>query len=350
MTSFTNTPINYPVGADTPIRRVISTRDPVSNTLNMDNKNFKLGDEWLNKTTNTWWKLAALPQNTAIWERVSGSPGDVSILRGNDGLDVVPDANGVINVVGVAGQGITSARTGANTLSYTVQSATTAQIGVTQLATNAETIAGALATKANTPAGLAAKLGPQTNHTVMLGQGAAAALTASNAGTTGSVFVGATGADPTFSTTSASQFNSIQFHNANAGILSIYEDITAFTPVIAGSTAAGVGTYITQHGRYFRIGNFVHVEINIEWTAHTGTGDMLITGFPYVFAAATSIYPAPCVLQDIAFPVNTVWVCADGVNATTQAQLTASIDGGSIAAVQMSNAGFVFTAMSYFTG
>lgn len=59
------------------------------------------------------------------------------------------------------------------------------------------------------------------------------------------------------------------------------EALGTFTPVVTGTTVAGVGTYTTQSGRYQRLGNRVFFEIALVWTAHTGTGNISITGLPY---------------------------------------------------------------------
>ena len=67
-------------------------------------------------------------------------------------------------------------------------------------------------------------------------------------------------------------------------ILNDYEEGT-FTPVVAGTTLAGVGVYTTQTGKYTKIGNLVTFQIQIIWTAHTGTGNMRFTGLPFTNAA-----------------------------------------------------------------
>jgi hypothetical protein len=54
-----------------------------------------------------------------------------------------------------------------------------------------------------------------------------------------------------------------------------------WTPVIYGSTSAGLGTYTTQVGRYTKIGRLVFVEAKLVISAHTGTGNFLISGLPY---------------------------------------------------------------------
>jgi len=89
--------------------------------------------------------------------------------------------------------------------------------------------------------------------------------------------------------------------NANGGILQLSSGITfpatavdatdvntlddyeegSFTPTIIGTTTAGTGTYSFQVGRYTKIGNWVMFRIVLGWTAHTGTGNMRISGLPF---------------------------------------------------------------------
>ncbi|MCD8491329.1 MAG: hypothetical protein LRY51_05260 [Geovibrio sp.] len=66
----------------------------------------------------------------------------------------------------------------------------------------------------------------------------------------------------------------ISFQNTNdaaANILDWYEE-GSFTPGIYGSNSSGSGTYSAQSGFYQRIGNRVHFQLHIVWSAHTGTG------------------------------------------------------------------------------
>lgn len=62
----------------------------------------------------------------------------------------------------------------------------------------------------------------------------------------------------------------------------------SFTPYVSGGTAAGVGTYTTQGGSYVRVGNLVFVELVLVWTAHTGTGNLVIRT-PDIPPAASSV-------------------------------------------------------------
>jgi hypothetical protein len=70
--------------------------------------------------------------------------------------------------------------------------------------------------------------------------------------------------------------------------LTFYRDEITFTPVAVGSTTAGTGTYTYQTGRATRIGKRVFFELSIFWTAHTGTGNVLIDGLPFTSAAAAT--------------------------------------------------------------
>lgn len=63
-------------------------------------------------------------------------------------------------------------------------------------------------------------------------------------------------------------------------LLNWYEEGT-FTPAAVGGTTPGTGTYTTQVGRYTRIGNRVMFNINLQWSSHTGSGDMTISGLPF---------------------------------------------------------------------
>jgi hypothetical protein len=82
----------------------------------------------------------------------------------------------------------------------------------------------------------------------------------------------------------AISFPATQVASAGANDLDDYEE-GLFTPVITGSTSAGTGTYTAQQGLYTKIGNRVVIQITITWTAHTGTGNLLVTGLPFTAAA-----------------------------------------------------------------
>jgi hypothetical protein len=79
-------------------------------------------------------------------------------------------------------------------------------------------------------------------------------------------------------------FPATQVASSDANTLDDYEEGT-FTPTIQGSTTTGVGTYVANTGRYTKVGNLVTFQVYIEWTAHTGVGNMRIGGLPFTNTA-----------------------------------------------------------------
>lgn len=76
------------------------------------------------------------------------------------------------------------------------------------------------------------------------------------------------------------KFPATQIASADANTLDDYEEGT-WTPRIEGATTAGTGTYGTQRGTYIKIGRLVYINCLITWTAHTGTGALLVAGLPF---------------------------------------------------------------------
>jgi len=90
-----------------------------------------------------------------------------------------------------------------------------------------------------------------------------------------------------------------------------------FTPTIIGSTAAGVGTYSAQVGQYTKIGDRVFFNIRLVWSAHTGTGNMLIAGLPFASSSASGV----------AYAATIGWL--SGLTLTASNLAVAYIGGGS---------------------
>jgi hypothetical protein len=59
------------------------------------------------------------------------------------------------------------------------------------------------------------------------------------------------------------------------------QEIGIFTPVVSGTTSAGAATYTRQQGEYTKVGNKVIFSMGLGWSAHTGTGNIVISGLPY---------------------------------------------------------------------
>ena len=95
------------------------------------------------------------------------------------------------------------------------------------------------------------------------------------------------GATPTTSGTGIT-FPATQSASTNANTLDDYEEGT-WTPVAIGTTTAGTGTYTTQSGSYTKVGRLVTIICEIAWSAHTGTGNVVIGGLPFINAGLLSV-------------------------------------------------------------
>lgn len=123
---------------------------------------------------------------------------------------------------------------------------------------------------------------------------------------------------------------------------------TAWTPVVEGSAVAGLGTYTVQHGRYIRLGALVIAIAQITWTAHTGNGDMIVSGFPIAFGAGGTSYISTLAFANITLPAGTIQVAVDGNNADTTANVVGYRDAGSAQNVQLGATGTLFFTLAYF--
>jgi hypothetical protein len=118
-----------------------------------------------------------------------------------------------------------------------------------------------------------------------------------------------------------------------------------FTPSVSGTSTAGTGTYTSQDGSYVKVGNIVTYELDCSWSAHTGTGDIRVNGFPYASASSS--------------PISASWVWASGLTITGQATLgitvgqtygpLGAINNGTYSAVAMDTAAGLRITGSYFT-
>jgi len=97
-------PLNYPPGSQPPVKRVALMRAPTSN----DSKNFREGDEWLDKSSNDWYKLADITGIVALWVRVGGSNEDVKSITTPDAVVVLPTVGNInfVNGDGISMTGI----------------------------------------------------------------------------------------------------------------------------------------------------------------------------------------------------------------------------------------------------
>jgi hypothetical protein len=155
---------------------------------------------------------------------------------------------------------------------------------------------------------------------------------------TGNLVIGTSGKGIDFSATPGT---------GTSELLADYEEGT-FTPTIVGTTAAGTGTYTYQVGEYTKIGNTVCVSISMNWTAHTGTGNMRINDLPFTSSnLANSGAVASVVVTNIASPASTIVVSSVNQNSTQVTLYSQAIATGGISFLAIDTSGAIVVSVVY---
>ncbi len=106
-----------------------------------------------------------------------------------------------------------------------------------------------------------------------------------------------------------------------------------FTPAIEGTATAGTGTYSTAVGFYTKVGNRVFFNFALDMSAHTGAGNMRITGLPYTSSATSGATSYVTIAAgNLTFSGQ---LTAQVIGADTKISLLSFASGGSISAVAL---------------
>ena len=126
-------------------------------------------------------------------------------------------------------------------------------------------------------------------------------------------------------------------------VLDDYEEGT-WTPTISGQTTSGTGTYSEQSGTYTKVGNKVTVNCALAWSAHTGTGNMRISGQP--FTTATGIYAGSLYYSDffVSATADDLFVYTAGTRIDFRG---GRLDGSSREVVTIDTAGTMYITITY---
>lgn len=128
-------------------------------------------------------------------------------------------------------------------------------------------------------------------------------------------------------------FPATQSASTDANTLDDYEEGT-FTPTIVGTSTAGTGTYSSQSGRYTKIGRTVFFYVKLAWSAHTGTGNMQVSGLPFTAGG----YNEPCTFMHGGLSLTAGNVIQGYVTGTTVDLTQVPTGGGSNVAIPIDTA------------
>ena len=251
---------------------------------------YPLGFQWIDTSAGALYFLASVSGTTASWEKVIGGSTGLTQLDSDSG-SATPSA-GVIDLAGTSAQGITTSATG-NTITFTIANTTETQKGVVELATTTEATTGTDTARAITAAGMAAKLGTQTDHGVLVGSGSTAAVTALSVGTNGQVLVGSSSADPIFATIGSSDSTiawtlgagtlTAQARAGTESVTGVVEFATAAETTTGTSTAlavhpSGLNTKLGTQTQYVPLIGGGGAGSNLGELAAAGTNGQLMVG------------------------------------------------------------------------
>lgn len=138
--------------------------------------------------------------------------------------------------------------------------------------------------------------------------------------------------------TGATSLTGLLFGNGTSAFSTIpYTSAASWTPTLYGGTTAGTTTYTTQTGSYTEIGALVILIGTITITAATGTGDIVIGGFPFSFA--DPYYIGPIRIATITWPSSRTYTYIEGIQSTSTAKIYATGSNVASSAVQMPSGG-----------
>lgn len=132
-------------------------------------------------------------------------------------------------------------------------------------------------------------------------------------------------------------------------LLDDYEEGT-FTPTVAGTSTAGTATYTAQLGKYTKIGRLVTCTVRLNWSAGTGTGNLLFSGLPFA-SASDATYGGIAIgwLGDVALTANNVATGYIQNGGTSVFGQQYPVGGGSLSSIAYDAAGNVNFTISYMT-
>lgn len=294
------------------------------------------------------WYLSFIAGNIAYWVPVIDVTNPaIETLTGDDGVIVGPSGSGNINLLANIVANATHAKpvfvvnSAANTETIHVQLATV--VAPTPANVNSSGICcfNNNQFQINTTSGMVSLAGSTTLKSILSLTGDTGGAISADVNGNISILGGGT----TTGIVTAGSANQI-----NASVYRWVEPIAAnWTPVVVGMTTPGVGTYIKQHGVYARVGNMIYFTFDLEWSAHTGTGDMRISGFPKPFTKSNTNYPFCVFVENITLPANSVQVMFNGENNQTYGDVVTCIDNASSANVAMSAVGTIACYGFYFS-
>jgi hypothetical protein len=132
-------------------------------------------------------------------------------------------------------------------------------------------------------------------------------------------------------------------------LLNDYEEGT-FTPTVAGTTAAGTGTYTLQSGYYTKVGNLVTAQVYLSWTNLVGaTGNLIFSSLPFASSSSANAYGAGSIsyVNNIALTASNVLTVLINPGTSFIEAYQYPAGGGATTTVPIDTAGAIIFTITY---
>lgn len=124
----------------------------------------------------------------------------------------------------------------------------------------------------------------------------------------------------------------------------------SFVPTVYGSSVTGAGTYSTQVGLYTRVNNLVTAFANINWTAHTGSGNARYT-LPFTAVNPAASYQVPFTigyLNNFSLTASNIALLDTIAGAAALEMYQYPVGGGALSAVTLDTSAQILFSGTYF--
>lgn len=142
------------------------------------------------------------------------------------------------------------------------------------------------------------------------------------------------------------KFPPTQVASTDVNTLDDYKE-TDFSSTVSveGTSAAGTPTWTTRIATATKVGNIVHVNLALTWSAHTGTGNIRITGLPHTSNATLGRASFPVSSDNLTYGSGSLIGFLQ--SNTTYIDLYLQATGAASSAVAMDTAATVYANFSY---
>jgi Pectate lyase superfamily protein len=142
------------------------------------------------------------------------------------------------------------------------------------------------------------------------------------------------------------KFPPTQIPSTNVNTLDDYEEGDFSSTVsVEGLSSAGTPTWTTRIATYTKVGNIVHVNLVLTWSAHTGTGNMRITGLPFTSHATLGRMVVPIASDSFTYGAGIPVALLQ--SSTTYLDLFLQTSGAAGTAIAMDTAATLYLNFSY---